>query len=464
MFSPKHPQGQEMRYRLLEPIRQYLYKKLRQAGEVETLRDRHLAYFIHAADQAMLKPFQNLWSRRWGLLKNELENIRVALGWALSGPSSPRVEDGLRLAGCLGDFWEQGYVVTEGRAWLAKALDWTDGRRVQLAEVRARALESAAFLAALQKRLSETERLLNEGIALCRKTGDEWMLVLLLDHLSLWTSSTNLQGAQQAIAESVTIGRRVGDPVILAEALLWQGELLAATGNLESASQYYQESLDLIRNNGIRGGACYPLAALGRLALGTGDIDTALRYREDYQSCLQDIDDRSLNHYAIDFLLDTAYHSGNFIEMESLIQEIKDVSTELSQEAVDYWQHALGIAWKRQGLYQQAIALFFENLLLGQTYNKWSSIFTDLAEMAGIMVWMHQPVRAAHLFGAVATFFKNIQQSLEGLDRYECDRDVATLRNEVSEKDYDQAWAEGRMLTLEEAIGEARLITEELKK
>ena len=100
----------------------------------------------------------------------------------------------------------------------------------------------------------------------------------------------------------------------------------------------------MIRKNRIRGGACYPLAALGKLALGKGDIEAALRYREDYLSCLPDIDDRSLNHYAIDFLVDTAYHGGNFIEMESLIQEIKDISPELSQEAVDYWQHLLDIA------------------------------------------------------------------------------------------------------------------------
>ena len=58
ILSPDHPKGQETRYRLLEPIRQYLYKKLDQAGEVEALRNLHLGYLIHAADQTMLKPFK----------------------------------------------------------------------------------------------------------------------------------------------------------------------------------------------------------------------------------------------------------------------------------------------------------------------------------------------------------------------------------------------------------------------
>ena len=45
------------------------------------------------------------------------------------------------------------------------------------------------------------------------------------------------------------------------------------------------------------------------------------------------------------------------------------------------------------------------------------------------MVWMHYPVKAARLFGAVETFSKNIQKLLGRLDQYEYDRYVSNLRN-----------------------------------
>ena len=456
------PGVSETRYHMLETIRQYARDRLLEAGGDEQVRDRHLAYFIHAADRAMLKPFQNIWGRQWSLLKNDLENIRAALGWSLSGPLSPRIEEGLRLAGTLGDFWFMGCLNTEGRAWLSKALAWTTDRGPDLDAFRARAFDAAGNLAVLQGDTTEAERLLKEGIALCRKMGDEWLLVCLLIDLGLWTYPINLHGSQQAIAEAVALGRQVGDPVILALALMWQGHIDKDAGNHESAAQHFQESLDLMRKNGIRGGACYPLVGLGDLAFIRGEIEAALRYREEYLECLPDIDDRSLTYYASYFMLESAYHQENFKEMESLILEIKDLSPQFSLDAVEYWQRLLGITLKRQGRYLQAASLFFENIQLAIKRESWPIVYTNLAQLAGMIARLRQPARAARLFGAVDAFFMRSQKTMGRIERCDYDRDVAAARDMLSEGDYSQAWAEGRLLTLEEAVRKVRAIAEEL--
>jgi len=48
----KHKQGQETRYRMLETIRQYARDKLWAAGEGESMRQWHLAYFVDLAERA----------------------------------------------------------------------------------------------------------------------------------------------------------------------------------------------------------------------------------------------------------------------------------------------------------------------------------------------------------------------------------------------------------------------------
>src|SRR5215216_1319610 len=48
----KEQEGNEARYRMLETIRQYASEKLLEAKGVETIRDKHLAYFVKLVEQA----------------------------------------------------------------------------------------------------------------------------------------------------------------------------------------------------------------------------------------------------------------------------------------------------------------------------------------------------------------------------------------------------------------------------
>jgi predicted ATPase len=73
----------QIRYRLLETIRQYMLEKLDQAGEAEAWRDRHLNLFLARAEEAAPKlggDYQQLWLN-W--LEDEYDNIRAALAWSL---------------------------------------------------------------------------------------------------------------------------------------------------------------------------------------------------------------------------------------------------------------------------------------------------------------------------------------------------------------------------------------------
>src|SRR5918995_914072 len=72
-----------VRYRMLEPVRQYAREKLEEEREAEVVRNRHASYFLALAEDAeprLRGPEDMEWLER---LEAEHDNIRAALSWAL---------------------------------------------------------------------------------------------------------------------------------------------------------------------------------------------------------------------------------------------------------------------------------------------------------------------------------------------------------------------------------------------
>lgn len=116
-----------VRYRLLEPVRQYARERLDEIGEeaAETHR-RHALWYLELAERAeeeLTGPDHQAWLNR---LEIEHDNLRATLGWSLGAAkmAAPpgEAELGLRLAAALWLFWYTHGHLAEGRDWLEKAL------------------------------------------------------------------------------------------------------------------------------------------------------------------------------------------------------------------------------------------------------------------------------------------------------------------------------------------------------
>jgi predicted ATPase len=102
----RREQEQETRYWLLETIRQYARERLGTTEQGATLRRRHLNYFLHLTEQAepaLFGPDQAAWLQR---LDKELDNLRLALKWALETDR----EAGVRLITTVWPFWDGRYI------------------------------------------------------------------------------------------------------------------------------------------------------------------------------------------------------------------------------------------------------------------------------------------------------------------------------------------------------------------
>src|SRR5262249_2140026 len=69
----------DLRYRLLDTIRQYARERLRESGEEEQTRDRHLGFFLALAEAAH-EQLRGAEAARWfARLEAEHDNLRTAL-------------------------------------------------------------------------------------------------------------------------------------------------------------------------------------------------------------------------------------------------------------------------------------------------------------------------------------------------------------------------------------------------
>jgi hypothetical protein len=75
--------------------------------------------------------------------------------------------------------------------------------------------------------------------------------------------------------------------------------------------------------------------------------------------------------------------------------------------------------------------------------------------LAGVAAAEGQPERAARLLGAAQALIENTDAVIGPAERIEVERDLSAVRTQVGEATFTSAWAEGRAMTLEQAIAYA---------
>ncbi len=266
------------RYELHELVRQYADEQLREAGETEQTRDRHLAFFLALAEAA--EPWLTSGERtRWLVaLDAEHDNLRAALAWSQTEAAGSEL--GLRLAGALYWFWHLRDYASEGRGWLAGALAQI-GASVRT-PARAKALKGVGALAWSQGDYAAARSLLTESVAMWREVGNKQGLAHALLALG-WVqrAQRNLTAAYALEAESMALFRELGDSWGLAFSLDSLGSVTRNQGDYAAARALLEESAALFRELRDPWGLSLPLNHLGIVALAQGDYAAACaRYME----------------------------------------------------------------------------------------------------------------------------------------------------------------------------------------
>jgi len=246
-----------VRYRLLEPVRQYACDRLIRAGEAEDARRRHMEVYVALAEIAV-NELRRPDARRWlHELETEHDNIRAALRGSLE---ERRVEAGLRITGSIWRFWFMRGHLSEGRSVLAQLLGRGGEDQGVPAQVRATAFNAAGALAFYQTDTAEAARNYQASLALKRQAGDEAGIARVLSNLALVLKDQGEYGrAAELLEESRALCVKHGNKEGLADALGNLGILSQECGEYQRARRFHEDALALDREIGA------PVATLQEL-------------------------------------------------------------------------------------------------------------------------------------------------------------------------------------------------------
>ena len=105
-----------------------------------------------------------------------------------------------------------------------------------------------------------------------------------------------------------------------------------------------------------------------------------------------------------------------------------------------------------EGKYQQAKAVYKETILEWKRIGHRAAIAHQLECFASIAKIEKQGQRAARLFGAAEALREKIDIPMTAMEHVEYEREISDLKAGMDEKVFTFAWAEGRAMTMDQAI------------
>ncbi len=444
--------GEEARYRLLETIRQYARDKLLESGEGEMIRTGHLRYFLKLAEDAgpqLYRSEQLQWLNR---LDSEFDNMRVALEWSLGSGS---IETGLRIVGALWPFCSvRGYwseTLEKGEALLAQPA------ATQMPAARANALRTVGNLHFHLGDNSAWRAPIEQCISLCREMGSEGkqLLARSLSNLAFCLGQRGLgpAAANSLAEESLTISREIEDKYGISNTLLNLGLSAFLRGDYASGINLFEESIAVSREMGNRIGCADVLGHLARALIQQGYYAAARSRCEEALAIAREMSFKRNIAANLNILGHIELLEGNSERAKELYESSLSTGRELGYKyTISVSLTGLGKIAQLEGAYERAQALQRESLSLRRESGDKFRIADSLAAIASLAAARGNPMRVAKLLGAIEELFVTMGARMPPVARVEYGKNAATARAQLGEATFNAAWAEGRAMTLEQAI------------
>jgi DNA-binding CsgD family transcriptional regulator/tetratricopeptide (TPR) repeat protein len=377
-------------------------------NESRTVRDRHAAYFLHEAIQGehawcMYLQDGRMWLER---LMADHANMRDALQWLYD---SGDITTCLRMAGALAPLWTVCGNLDEGRAWLERLL--ADPRAVDDA-VRANGLATFSWVSMEQNRVDHSFEMAEEVIALSQRV--DIPVDAIRGHVLSGIAAADLGQhdlARQRLETSISLMRATSMPDwienFIHNTMVMVGYVELKRGSLEEAEVWLHDAYAFDLTRGYEPGTSYIMGSivfsgLMWVARAKGDAPRALQYAQHH------------------LRLNIDYPNINFF-----VHATCDIAGALA---------ALG-------RYIPAARLFGASEALHQLYG------FDFQESFAVQRAVGLPEPWARET-APCEQWEALRNALQP-------RTVPTLPASITADALDQAWAQGRNLSLDDAVAEA---------
>jgi predicted ATPase/class 3 adenylate cyclase len=427
----------EPRFWMLSIIREFALEKLETAGEADTVRRQHAAWFANLAEGLDAESRTGDQSASIARLDDDYPNLRAAINWAREAPDGELL---LRLATALWPFWSTRGYVAEGQRALEDALE-LEGRRP------ARALLGLCSLRVLS---GSTNGLL-EDLHDVLHTAEE-----LEDPLTLaqaWNLHGRIEGtllgamglAEESWRQALEYARRgnlraeraesigwlmmsanfgplpveegiarcrkfhdeaVDDPVIQANACVEQAALEAMRGDFRVARQLLAEGRQLLADLGFTLLVAMTAQEAHYVEMLAGDPAEATRILRESYAELEPMGERAYLSTAAALLAHTLDAQGELAEAERFSRVSEEAAAPEDVFSQVLWRSARAKIRARQGELAEAEALAREAVALAGKTDLLNTQGDTLASLGEVLSLADRPDEAASVLEQAARYFE----------------------------------------------------------
>ncbi len=268
-----------------------------------------------------------------------------------------------------------------------------------------------------------------------------------------WFDGSHLSEGRRYLMRALDLTKAKGSTRRRADLLGSAGLLAWQQGDYTAARALLEECATLYRETGNKPGLA--LVLLGRMTELVEGPHAGRSLQEEGVAIWRTVDNKQGLATALYFLGSSLAAQGD----EARARALQEESAALYRESGSTWNIAaplgyLGYQALRQGNYEEARSFFSESLTLARGWHKWG-VAWRLEGFAGLAAMEEEPERAARLYGAAQALLDSIGARLDSIDRLGYEQYVATAREHLGEAAFAKAWAEGRAMTMEQAIAYA---------
>jgi predicted ATPase/class 3 adenylate cyclase len=409
--------GSEMRYFMLETIRQYAREKLFDAKQASAARDRHFVYFDELSEEMWdsfraLKGFVVLRDQAY----DEFENMRSAVEWGIEN----HPETVLHLVANFA-------IVSSWTGSMIEGLEW-----LKLALARFRALPSAeGEMNALRQALL-AKALFAQGM------------------VSIATGG--VQFSRQSLDEAISITHLTGDRRLRGYAHEMFYTTTAFVDTLEAA-EHAEAGFAIFNEIDDLWGRSMAYMNMARIALARGDRATSDTY---FGLLKAQMKEAPMSFMSGMTYLGTGYSERGRGQLDTAKQHFEEglkIFKQLRHKGFETVMLAeTGHVARLQGDFVEAEKIYRETIVHFQDLGNRPAVAHQLECFASIAIQQEEPQRATKLFGAAEVLREIVDSQMTDYERVEYDQSVAQLRAMLAEAEFNTLWAEGRSMTMEQAI------------
>ncbi|MBV9893190.1 MAG: hypothetical protein JO020_03370, partial [Chloroflexi bacterium] len=249
VLAETRPTG-EVRYRLLETLRQYAVERLHEAHEEHAVRMRQLDWLVTLTEQADPVHGGPDEPPYLALVPLEYDNCRAALEWAAQTPAAATL--GLKLVIRLYRYWLINGLMNEGRRWNVLLRDAVTTLGLGPSLDLAWSLFLDSTLTVFQGEFDEGQRLAEAAVAMAQVLDQPAMAAEFRGLLATQQANRgDLASAAANNAAALAVLRTTGPEASLAGTLMGAATVTRLQGDDAQAIRFTEESLRIMQRIGL---------------------------------------------------------------------------------------------------------------------------------------------------------------------------------------------------------------------